>query len=327
MEKLTIGFLFGVGVGYILFWVIRENGRKRRPSAFFTGVTFDNQTVKGVIEMVELKEGQKAVLHVSPRSKHGHSGAIEPGSARFTSSDESVVSVEQNPENELEATIRGLDGSSNEPVVIAFKADGDRSEGVKEIVGSASVVCTQGDALTFDLEVGPAEDDAEASEPQPEPAPASEPQGGDVNGAELASGNATADATEPASDTVPPAGEGTAASGADDAAVKTGDEPKDGNTADGGKVKAGDPGTATGEPIPADNPNKETTVPTPEGVEAGQPANADPSADPKNTDPADRIEAGGPGAANDPNEGKTPAGDDASPSNEVTGPTSGSGSF
>lgn len=293
MDKISIGFLFGVAFGYILRWAVRRfiTGpyQMRRPSAIFTGVTFDNlTTIKGVIEMVELKEGQKAKIHVSPRSRHGHSGAIEPGSARFTSSDESVVSVEQNPDNELEATIRGLDGSSNEPVVISFKADGDRSEGVKEIVGSASVVCTQGDAITFDLEVGPAEDDAEASEPQPEPAPATEPGNG--------------------SDTVPPAPVDTAAS----------DTPAGGDV-NGAEVKAGDPGTATGDPIPTDNPNEKTTIDTPEGVEAGQPGN-DPN------DPVDRIEGGGPGSVDDPAEGKTPADGDAkaddtsSPSNDVTGP-------
>lgn len=250
--------------------------------------------------MFELKEGQKAEITVTPRTRHGNVAAIEPGSARFTSSDESVVSVEQDPADELKATIRGLDGSANEPVVIAFKADGDRSEGVKEIVGSASVICTQGDALTFDLEISPAVDDEGAGAPQPEPTPAEPGEGGsgEPTPAEPAPAEGSGDPVEPGTTEPAPA------------------EGEPGGTSD--PVEPGDPGTATGEPIPAENPNAETTVPTPEGVEAGQPAEVDPSADPKNVDPADRIAAGGPGSVE---------GDDASPSNEVTGPNSPGGSF
>ncbi len=286
MSKGNIAFLLtGAVFGYIVSRTLRRyasTGPQAKAAGIFSGVTFDNQKITGDISMLELKEGQKAKIHVSPRSKHGHSGAIEPGSARFTSSDESVVSIEQNPENELEATIRGLDGSGNEAVAIEFKADGDRSEGVREIVGSVSVICTQGDALTFDLQVGAAEDDTDAATPQPEPtppAPVDPANPGDVPADTPTppqppiEGEGDTGST-PGTPATPPPGEGTADAGA------AADDP----------VKAGDPGTVTGPPIEDANPNKDTTVPTPEGVKAGNPG-SDPA------DPVDRIEGGGPGSA------------------------------
>lgn len=120
---------------------------------------------------MELKEGYKAVVLATPKTRNGNAAAIEPGSARWSSSDPSVVSIEQDPTNELGATMRGIDGSANESVVIELRADGDRGEGIKEIVGTLAVVCTQGDAATFDLEVHSIEDDDAPAE-QPEPAPA-----------------------------------------------------------------------------------------------------------------------------------------------------------
>lgn len=125
--------------------------------------------------MLELKEGKKATIEVMVFTRAGNRAAIEPGTARFTSSDESVVSVTQDPDNELKAVIRGLDGSNNESVVIEFHADGDRStEGVKPIVGAMSVTCTTGDAITASMSAGTVEDDEPEAQPEPTPEPAPE---------------------------------------------------------------------------------------------------------------------------------------------------------
>jgi hypothetical protein len=297
------GMLFAFTIGFILVSARRSRpAGKRRPSAIFTGVEFSDLRlkIKGSIQMIELKEGQKTALVVGLKTRHGHAAGIEPGSARFISTDESIVSVEQDAEDELKAIVRGLDGSSNGTATIEFRADGIRGEGEKEIVGVVTVVVTQGDASVVELVPGPVEDDEDAAEPQPEPAPAETA----TSGTDTAAGTVDGGSTKGEDEVIP------------------GDE---------GQVHAGDPGTATGPPIEADNPNEGTTHPTPEGVEAGQPANVDPGADPKNVDPADRIAAGGPGSVEDPAEGQPTidGGTDAGggPSNDVSGPGSPSGSF
>lgn len=158
--------------------------------AVFYSVTLPENLLVGEFFYMELKEGQTATGSVALRTKAGHPARIEPGSARFTSSDESVVGVTQNPANELEFTIEGLDGSNNESALIEFRADGKIGEGTKDVVATLDVVCTQGDAVVAEISVNPPTDAAAAPIEQAPP--------------ETGTGGTPADTTPPA-DAVPPA--------------------------------------------------------------------------------------------------------------------------
>jgi hypothetical protein len=55
-----------------------------------------------------------------------------------------------------------VDGSNNASANIEFRADGDQDAGpndVNEIVGTLAVTCTQGDAVTVEIEAGEPTDD------------------------------------------------------------------------------------------------------------------------------------------------------------------------
>jgi hypothetical protein len=138
---------------------------RRRHESFasridFVQILISDFKFNGRISRMELKEGQRVRLKVAPKTARGHAASIEAGSGRWISSDESVVSVEQDPTNELAAIVRGLDGSANESVSIEFRGDADRSaEGIREIVGTLAVVCTSGDAAVVDITPGTPEDD------------------------------------------------------------------------------------------------------------------------------------------------------------------------
>ena len=120
-------------------------------------------------------------LSAALKTKRGNKGAFEAGSAEWLSSDPDVVSVTENPDNELEAIVEGLDGSSNESVVITFRADADQSEGIKEIIGTMSVVCTQGEATVIELTGGEPYSDEPETEPETEPVDEPETEtGGDA---------------------------------------------------------------------------------------------------------------------------------------------------
>lgn len=154
------GALIGVGL-YLFLGDLNRKGGRQASRIEFVQILISDYKIKGVIRMAELKEGQKMKLTVAPKTSRGHAASIEAGSGRWTSSDDGVVSVEQNPDNELEATIHGLDGSANESVVIEFRGDADRSaEGVREIIGTLDVVCTTGDAAVVDISAGTPEDDS-----------------------------------------------------------------------------------------------------------------------------------------------------------------------
>lgn len=104
--------------------------------------------------MSEIREGKRRRLKAIPKTRNGHAAAIEPGSMRWTSSDESVVTVTPDPTNELEADVDGVDGSNNDSVFIEARADGIRGEGVRELIATKSYVCTQGDASVFEFDEG-----------------------------------------------------------------------------------------------------------------------------------------------------------------------------
>lgn len=223
-----------------IWFIIRliRNRKARVGRLVFSEVSNSNFKIKGVFYTMELKEGYQLTFLLEPKTSRGHAAAIQAGSVRVSSSDPAVVSVEQDPTNELAIKVKGLDGSANESVVIEVRADGDPSEGVRELVGTKSIVCTQGDAAIFDLtQVGDPEPFEGSEQPGPaEPAPAENSGGASGEG----SGGATSE------------GSG---------------EPAGGDPAE---VQPGDPGTATGPPIEQPNPNE--TAPG-----AGDP-NADPDA-------------------------------------------------
>lgn len=133
-------------------------------NAFFSVINLPENKIEGDIKKMQLREGQKVTATVDLKTARGNQASYEKGSASWESSDESVVSVEQNPENELEATIRGLDGDENGSVVITFRADGDDTESEKQIVATLDVVCTQGKAVVASVTTGAAEDDTEETE-------------------------------------------------------------------------------------------------------------------------------------------------------------------
>lgn len=143
--------------------------------------------------MAEIKEGQILKFKVKPKTRRGNPAAIEPGSAVCTSTDDSVVSIVRDPadpDNELAYQAEGLDGSENETVAVEFRADGKRGEGERQIVIAGALTCTQGDAVTGDIEFGTPEDvPDEPTDPGEPPAePPTEPLPGEPP-AEPATGN------------------------------------------------------------------------------------------------------------------------------------------
>jgi hypothetical protein len=197
--KFAIGFVFGLAaaaVAFILYLIFGKSEPIGQPRAIFSEITFQDKTIKGEFTIMEMQEGQKAAVTVSPKTAGGNAAGIEPGSAVWTSTDDSVVSVTQDSENELKAEIRGVDGSNNESVTIEFRADGKRGEGVREIVGTVAVTCTQGDAVVVDIEVGtPVDIEPETPTPEPTPEgsaplnPDEEPIPGTLSGSSSGAGN------------------------------------------------------------------------------------------------------------------------------------------
>lgn len=128
-------------------------------NVFFNQVRLDGLIIKGEIEMAELREGQQFTVTAAFKTAAGHPASYQAGTAMWASSDPSIASVEANPENELEATVKGVDGSNNGAALITFTADGDPdADETRDLVGTLDVVVTQGEAVVAELTPGPASD-------------------------------------------------------------------------------------------------------------------------------------------------------------------------
>jgi hypothetical protein len=174
MKSLII-FLAGLASGYILNSLLRQRSGDSIENARVGFAYFpdDLTSVIGDIRKMELPEGKKVKLGVNLQTVRHHAGAVQEGSERWISSDESVASVTADPNDPKKAVVRGLDGSANQSVTIEYRADADRGEGVKEIVASTTVVVTQGDAVVATVEaLGQAQDDTDE---QPTPVETANP--------------------------------------------------------------------------------------------------------------------------------------------------------
>lgn len=238
---------------------------------------------------MELREGQSVVLTGKPKTASGHPAAYQTGSAQWTSSDESVATVEQDPNDELKGRVRGIDGSNNESVVIECRVDGDPDADQERIlIGTKSVTVTQGEATVFDLEDGPIEDEGTPEQPAPIETPAETPAETETE---------------------------TTSEGSETGATDEGTDNAGSGVADG-EVKAGDPGTATGPPIESDAPKGEDEPGEIGGVPVTDVPGADdnPIAGEESPNPANPVE-GTEADSTVPGGSHTPADDNASPSN------------
>lgn len=104
---------------------------------------------------VTLKKRQFVEGQVTPTDKDGDPAAVEPGTVSFTSSDESIATVEEDPNDETKFKIIGKKAGVAQ---VDFSADADRGEGVKTITGFVAVEVLPADATGFGVTFGEPQD-------------------------------------------------------------------------------------------------------------------------------------------------------------------------
>lgn len=127
----------------------------------------------------QLGDAQQATGAVAFSDKAGNPAKVQDGSITWSSSDESVVAVTQNPDKPDEATIvaQGPLGTAT----ISVNADADLGDGVVAVSGSVDVEVVAGEAVAAAINFGAASPKPEAvPEPAPEPAPEPPADGGGV---------------------------------------------------------------------------------------------------------------------------------------------------
>lgn len=150
LKALTRAVKEGVEVGKDIAQILGV-----RPKAFFGTVKFNGLTIKGVIDMAELREGQHFSATVSLTTRAGNPAAYQKGSESWTSSDPTVASVTPSADDPLTADVVGLNGAANTPVLVTFKCDGDPDDNEsRDVIATLDVVVTQGEAFVATIAAG-----------------------------------------------------------------------------------------------------------------------------------------------------------------------------
>ncbi len=124
-----------------------------KPKFVFTYKNENGRINIGDFKNMQLRKNQSVVVTAKPVGAEGEAADIQTGSAVWKSSDEAVVTVTVNPDNELEATVSSK--TAQGVAVISLEADGDPSDlGDLQIIGTADVRVLGENAVGFDLTFG-----------------------------------------------------------------------------------------------------------------------------------------------------------------------------
>lgn len=115
-------------------------------------LSFPNQITIYEATMARISNTQEVSVELKPVNRKGGAAAVEPGTVAWSSSDESVITVEVDPENELKAKVVAV-GAGVAQVTVTADADLDEGE-VREISGSTAIEVVPAEADTFELIVG-----------------------------------------------------------------------------------------------------------------------------------------------------------------------------
>lgn len=80
--------------------------------------------------MTTMTATQQTTGTVEPVDKNGHPAPIEAGTSVFSSSDETVITVTEDPSNELTVLVKGVAAGAAQ---CRWKADANLGDGVQEI--------------------------------------------------------------------------------------------------------------------------------------------------------------------------------------------------
>jgi len=135
----------------IIFIVLYKQCNQKKTGSIELELISNNIKIKGVIKMVGLKLAQKVTATLKPVDRLGNVAQVETGTVVFSSSDETIFTVEQSDSNELECTITSVGVGTAQ---FDYSADADLGDGVKTITGFSAVEVLPLEAVGFGIEFG-----------------------------------------------------------------------------------------------------------------------------------------------------------------------------
>ena len=154
---------------FILFFLLViyaiEFTPRQKPRMILSFI-IDHIKIKGDIDMISLKATQQQKFKIGFVDAKGNAANVEPGSVDISISDESVATVERNPDDETEFTVKAKGTGTAQ---LNVSADADLGEGVKPVSDFAAVEVRPGDAVGVGIQA------LGEPEEQPDPVPPADP--------------------------------------------------------------------------------------------------------------------------------------------------------
>lgn len=156
MDKVVT--VFGLVCLAGLLYTLRK---RKRPNLYLRiSFTHDSITFKSKCMAVSFFPGQTVTGTLQAVDRKGNPASVEAGTAVFTSSDEAVFTVTQDPENELKVTLTAV-GEGVAQLNYEADADLDFGDGETKLISGFAAVEVQreeavGFGIAFDAPVDPA---------------------------------------------------------------------------------------------------------------------------------------------------------------------------
>ena len=101
--------------------------------------------------MTTMTATQQTTGTVTPVDAKGHPAAVQPGSSGFTSGDVNVLTVTEDPANELKVIVKGVAAGSAQ---VRWSGDADLGDGVVTISSAEDFVITSARATGASMAFG-----------------------------------------------------------------------------------------------------------------------------------------------------------------------------
>lgn len=129
--------------------------KRKKKGGLLLSLLIDQIKIKGKIMAVSITTTQQVSGTLQPVDSKGKPASVEAGTVHFSSSDQSVFTVEQDPTNELSVKIVAVGPGTAQ---LDYSADADLGEGVKTIEGFTAIEVLPASAVGFGLTFGTPEE-------------------------------------------------------------------------------------------------------------------------------------------------------------------------
>lgn len=143
--------LYVIIIIFLILLFLYKNKKRPDKGKILMIISTKNIKIKGELKMISITSTQEQDLQIMTTDRLGHPAPVEEGSVVFTSSNEEVFTVIQDPDDQTKALVKAIGPGVAQ---LDVKADADLGEGVVEITGFTGVEILPAMAAGFGFVAG-----------------------------------------------------------------------------------------------------------------------------------------------------------------------------